>query len=170
MQTTKDAKYWIDKLGLVPHPEGGHFRQTYRAEVEIDRNALPAGFGGSRAVATAIYFLLEKESFSAFHRLKSDEMWHFYAGGGLAVHVIATGGAYSRILLGGDPEAGEEFQAIVRAGCWFASEVRAGQSWALVGCTVSPGFDFADFELAKRDELVRRYPQHREVIERLTRG
>jgi len=120
-------------------------------------------------VATAIYFLLDGENFSAFHRLRSDEMWHFYAGGALVVHVIDEAGGYSEIQLGSDAEAGEVFQAVVKAGCWFGSRVRDPAAFALVGCTVAPGFDFADFELAKRDELVARYPKHREVIERLTR-
>ena len=167
--TQQTAEYWIDKLGLQPHPEGGYFRQTYRSGVMIGREALPAGFGGSRPVSTAIYFLLEGENFSAFHRLRSDELWHFYAGATLEVHVIDEDGGYSEILLGRDAEAGEVFQAVVKAGCWFGSRVRDGRSWALVGCTVSPGFDFEDFEMGKRDELVRLYPQHREVIGRLTR-
>ena len=165
-----DARYWIDNLQLIPHPEGGYYRQTYRAELTVEKAALPPGFGGSRAVATAIYFLLEGTDFSAFHRLRSDEMWHFYAGGTLVVDVIAENGKHSEILLGSDAEAGETFQALVKAGCWFGSRVRDAGSFALVGCTVSPGFDFLDFELAMRDELVRQYPRHRELIERLTRG
>lgn len=165
-----DARYWIDKLQLVPHPEGGCYRQTYKAELTVDKAALPLEFGSSRAVATAIYFLLEGTDFSAFHRLRSDEMWHFYAGGALVVHVIGEDGQHSEILLGSNAEAGEVFQAVVKAGCWFGSRVRDPEAFALVGCTVSPGFDFADFELGKREQLVRQYPQHRELIERLTRG
>lgn len=163
------AKYWIEKLGLEPHPEGGYFRQTYRADLVIAPEALPVGFSGARPVSTAIYFLLHGDNFSAFHRLRSDELWHFYAGGTLEVHVIEEGGRYSEILLGNDAEAGESFQVPVKAGCWFGSRVRDEKSWALVGCTVAPGFDFADFELGKRDELVRLYPQHGEVLARLTR-
>jgi uncharacterized protein len=155
-------------LRLEPHPEGGYFRQTYQADLVLPGNCLP-GFGGARAVSTAIYFLLEGDNFSSFHRLKSDEMWHFYAGASLVVHVISEQGTYSKSLLGTDVEAGEEFQAVVRAGCWFAAELQGGKSWTLVGCTVSPGFDFADFELAKRAEFVRLYPQHRELIKRMTR-
>jgi len=101
--------------------------------------------------------------------LRSDEMWHFYAGGTLVVHVIGDDGQHSEILLGSDTEAGEVFQAVVKAGCWFGSCVRDPGAFALVGCTVSPGFDFADFELGKREQLVRLYPQHRELIEGLTR-
>ena len=97
-------------------------------------------------------------------------MWHFYAGSPLAVEVIEQAGSHSSIRLGGDPEAGQVFQAVVRAGCWFASHVADWKGWSLVGCTVAPGFDFEDFEMAKRVELVNRYPQHREMITKLTRG
>jgi predicted cupin superfamily sugar epimerase len=112
---------------------------------------------------------LEGKEFSAFHRLRSDEVWHFYVGSPLVVHVIERDGGYSEILLGSDPERGEVLQAVVKARCWFASRVRDGRGFALVGCTVAPGFDFEDFEMAKRAELMRAYPQHREMIERLTR-
>jgi len=164
-----DARYWIEKLRLEPHPEGGYFRQTYKAELALEAPALPSSFSGSRAVSTAIYFLLEGENFSALHRLRSDEMWHFYTGSSLTVHVIEPGGEFSSILLGSDAERGEVFQAVVKAGCWFGAEVADRKSWALVGCTVAPGFEFADFEMGKRVELLRVYPRHRELIERLTR-
>jgi uncharacterized protein len=165
----KDAAYWIERLKLEAHPEGGYFRQTYRAELVLAQEALPAQFTGSRAASTAIYFLLDGENFSAFHRLRSDEIWHFYVGESLVVHVIDENGQHSEIQMGRDPDAGEVLQAVVTAGCWFGSRLRDGKSFALVGCTVSPGFDFEDFELAKREELLRRYPQHRGVIEKLTR-
>lgn len=166
---TKDAAYWIEKLSLEAHPEGGYYRQTYRADLVLTKAALPREFTGPRAVSTAIYFLLEGENFSAFHRLRSDEVWHFYVGSTLVVHVIDQHGRYSEILLGSDPEASEVLQAVVKAGCWFASRVRDGKGFALIGCTVAPGFDFEDFEMAKREELVRDYPQHRKAIETLTR-
>jgi uncharacterized protein len=166
---TKDANYWIGKLGLEAHPEGGYFRQTYKADLMLAKESLPEEFSGARAASTAIYFLLRGEEFSAFHRLRSDEVWHFYVGSTLVVHVIDEAGRYSEILLGNDPEAGEALQAVVKAGCWFASRVKDGKSFALVGCTVAPGFDFDDFEMGRREELVREYPQCREVIERLTR-
>ena len=166
----KDAGYWIEKLQLEAHPEGGYFRQTYKADVMVAKEALPAGFAGDRAVSTAIYFLLERENFSAFHRLRSDELWHFYAGDPLVVHVIEPEGKYSRILLGRDLEAGQVLQAVVRAGCWFASHVADWKSFAVVGCTVAPGFEFQDFEMGKREDLAATYPQHGGLIERLTRG
>jgi len=166
-----DAKYWIEKLGLHPHPEGGFYRVGYTSPLAF----APKGFAGPRPVSTAIYFLLSNQGdagagcFSAFHRLKSDEMWHFYAGGPLAVHGIAEDGQYFRLLLGSDAEAGQRFQAVVPAGCWFASEPLLAHSFALVGCTVSPGFDFADFELARRDELSAQFPMLLELIGRFTR-
>ena len=165
----KDAAYWVKQLRLEPHPEGGYFRQTYRSEVTIAREALPTGFGAARAASTAIYFLLEGKNFSAFHRLRSDEIWHFYIGAPVSVHVIEPSGEYSAIMLGNDPDAGQLLQAVVPAGCWFASHVAGWQLFAVVGCTVAPGFDFEDFEIGEREELVAKYPRHREVIQRLTR-
>ena len=165
---SRDARYWIEKLALAPHPEGGFFRQTYKSDLLIARDALP-GFPRERAASTAIYFLLEGKNFSAFHRLRCDEIWHFYAGSPLVVHVIDTTGAYSSILLGNDSEAGQVFQGVVRAGSWFASHVADWEAWALTGCTVAPGFDFEDFEMAKREELLRHCPQHEEIIRKLTR-
>lgn len=166
---SQDAAYWIERLQLAPHPEGGYFRQTYRSEITIPQSALPPGFAGPRVASTAIYFLLEGENFSAFHRLHSDEMWHFYAGAPLAVHVINPEGEHSEILLGSAPEAGNTFQAVVPAENWFASHVADWRGWALVGCTVAPGFDFADFELANREHLLKSCPQHQQIIRRLTR-
>jgi predicted cupin superfamily sugar epimerase len=165
---TASAKYWIDKLGLIAHPEGGYYRETYRSSLSIAQKALPSQFNGPRLVSTAIYFLLEAENFSAFHRLRSDELWHFYAGAPLVVHVIEPDGHHSELSIGGNPDAGEALQGVVKAGCWFASGVRDTQSFALAGCTVAPGFDFEDFELGQRSDLVRLYPQHRELIERFT--
>lgn len=166
---TMKADDWIQRLGLEPHPEGGYFRQTYKSEVIVPVASLPAGFGGPRAVSTGIYFLLVGENFSALHRLRSDEMWHFYAGSALAVHVIEPDGKYSVISLGTDLEVGQAPQAVVRAGCWFGSHVEDWKGWALVGCTVAPGFDFAEFELGKREKLEREFPGCREIVRRLTR-
>jgi uncharacterized protein len=163
-----NARYWVDKLKLEPHPEGGYYRQTYKSELVIPHDSLP-GHSGPRAVSTAIYFLLEGKNFSAFHRLRSDEMWHFYAGSPLLVHIIDRAGAYSSLLLGNDPDTAQVFQAVVPAGQWFASHVADWTSWALVGCTVAPGFDFADFELARREQLIGECPRHRDLISRLTR-
>ncbi len=163
----KDAQYWINHLDLSPHPEGGYYRATYKSELTIVRSALPGSYQGDRSASTAIYFLLDEGNFSAFHRIASDEVWHFYAGSSLVVYVIDPDGNYSELHLGGGSD--EVFQAVVKAGCWFASRVKDGAGFALVGCTVAPGFDFADFELAARSELVAAYPAHQKLIEELTR-
>lgn len=166
---SETAQDWIDRLHLQPHPEGGYFRETYRAPLILPRSALTA-HGGDRTVSTAIYFLLAGDEFSAFHRIRSDELWHFYAGSTLIVHVITPDGDYQQLLLGSDAENGESFQAVVAAGCWFGSSLRHPNTYALVACTVAPGFDFADFEMAKREELIAHYPQHLDIIQRLTRN
>jgi uncharacterized protein len=163
----KDARYWINHLDLSPHPEGGYYRVTYKSDLSIVRSALPSSYQGARPASTAIYFLLDEGDFSAFHRIASDEVWHFYAGSSLVVFVIDPHGNYSELHLGGGSD--EVFQAVVKAGCWFASRVNEAAGFALVGCTVAPGFDFADFELATRSELVAAYPAHQNLIEELTR-
>jgi uncharacterized protein len=162
-----DAQYWINHLALSPHPEGGYYRATYKSDLTIARSALPSSYQGDRSASTAIYFLLDEGNFSAFHRIASDEVWHFYAGSSLVVYVIDPEGNHSELHLGDGLD--EVFQAVVKAGCWFASRVRDAASFALVGCTVAPGFDFADFELGVRSELIRTFPAHRKLIEELTR-
>jgi predicted cupin superfamily sugar epimerase len=166
---SKDAQYWINHLALSPHPEGGYYRATYKSGLTIARSALPSSYQGDRSASTAIYFLLDEGNFSAFHRIASDEVWHFYAGSSLVVYVIDPEGNYSELHLGAGSDEGEGFQAVVKAGCWFASRVKDGVGFALVGCTVAPGFDFADFDLATRSELMAAYPQHRKLIAELTR-
>ncbi|MBM4067968.1 MAG: cupin domain-containing protein [Planctomycetes bacterium] len=164
------ARDWIEQLQLTPHPEGGHYRQTYRATELIEHANLPERFNGARAFSTAIYFLLNGDEFSALHRIRSDEVWHHYDGGALDIHIIDAAGRYLAIPLGKDVTRGERPQAVVPGGDLFGASLRDSASFALVGCTVAPGFDFADFELPPRAELLREYPQHREVIERLTRS
>lgn len=164
-----DAKQWIDGLKLGRHPEGGFYRQTYRSEETLAKEALPARFSGDRVFSTAIYFLLHSEDFSALHRIKQDEVWHFYDGSTLTVHVIDPVGIHSTLKVGRNLQPGEEPQAVVKAGCYFGAAVDEPRAYALVGCTVAPGFDFADFEMPGREELCRLYPQHRQIIERLTR-
>ena len=164
------AQYWIDQLNLKPHPEGGFFRQSYRAPLVIGQSALPPTFRGPRSVSTAIYFLLAGDDFSGLHRLAADEIWHFYAGTALLVHSIDLHGNHGVIKLGQNLAAGEQFQCVVPAGHWFGSHLEQPHTYALVGCTVAPGFDFADFELAERSGLIAQYPQHRDLIDRLTRA
>lgn len=162
------AAYWIDRLRLQPHPEGGFFAETYRSAETTAPGALPRRFSGTRALSTAIYFLLENGQTSAFHRIQADEIWHFYAGNPLHVAVIDSAGHLETIRLGPDSAGGQVFQAVVPAGRWFGSFLPESEGYALVGCTVAPGFDFADFELATRGQLLALFPQHRGTIERLT--
>jgi predicted cupin superfamily sugar epimerase len=162
-----DAPFWIETLELVGHPEGGWFRETYRSTETIPAPALPERFDGARCFGTAILFLLQQGDISALHRIHSDEIWHFHEGAPLTVHVITPEGERREILLGRDPSRGESFQAVVPAGCWFGAETLG--DFSLVGCSVAPGFDFADFRMADRMELTGRYPQHAALIRRLTR-
>jgi hypothetical protein len=164
-----DAGFWIEHLRMTRHPEGGYFAETYRAPELVQAAHLPPRFGGDRAMSTAIYFLLAGDDFSSFHRIQSDEVWHFYAGSPLTVYEIGPAGQLAAHRLGPHFLAGERFQATIGAGNWFASEVADPQGYALVGCTVAPGFDFADFALARRAELAQEYPQHAALIGRLTR-
>jgi|ERR1043165_2610187 predicted cupin superfamily sugar epimerase len=160
-------RYFVEKFQMQLHPEGGWFRETYRSDEIVMGEHLPNRFGDGRSFCTAIYFLLEGEQFSSFHRIKSDELWHFYAGEALDIYMIDADGKLQVIKLGSDPENGEVFQAVVKAGSWFASKPARQNSFAFVGCTVAPGFDFADFELAKGDILSKEFPQHKEVIKNL---
>ncbi len=163
------ARDWIEALRLERHPEGGWYRETYRSHETVSRAALPTRFAGDRAFSTAIYFLLDGDDFSALHRIEQDEVFHFYDGGGLTIHQIDSEGGYEALKLGRNLAAGELPQAVVKAGFVFGATVTQPDSFALVGCTVAPGFDFADFALPGRDDLCRRFPQHRQLIERLTR-
>ncbi|MEM7552041.1 MAG: cupin domain-containing protein [Bacteroidota bacterium] len=155
----------VQKLELQPHPEGGFFKETYRSELIVE----PKSFNAKRNVSTAIYFLLTAENFSAFHKIKSDELWHFYQGDPLEV-IILEEDKVQTIKLGSNLEKGETFQAVVSAGSWFASRVTKGGKYSLVGCTVAPGFDFEDFELAQRVELIKSYPEHSDLITEMTRS
>lgn len=163
MNKQQEISRWVEDLGLLPHPEGGFYKETYRSESVLE----PFEEGKKRNLSTGIYFLITKGNFSAFHRIKSDEMWHFYAGSPLVVHIVHTGGSYQRMVIGLDIATCQRPQGVVPAGAWFASETMG--EYSLVGCTVSPGFDFQDFELADRQALIKEYPNYLEEIQRLTR-
>ena len=154
----------IEQLNLIKHPEGGWFKEVYRSNEIITHTHLPQRFTGDRCFNTSIYFLLESNEFSAFHKIKSDELWHFYEGAVITIHFFDLDGSYKQISLGENLQ----YQCVVPANCWFAAEVISKDAYALVGCTVSPGFDFSDFEMAKRDELVAEYPMYSEIILKLT--
>lgn len=159
-----DSRELIRRLKLEPHPEGGYFRETYRANGNVVRQSE----GELRSASTAIYFLLCDGAHSAWHRIRSDEVWHFYAGDPIDVHVLDAHGALVTHRLGNAlVHEDAAFQAIVKAGDWFAAECPDAKGAALVGCTVAPGFEFSEFELAAPGELEAQFPQHREVIARL---
>jgi len=162
-----NAAYWIDKLKLNAHPEGGFYREVYRSNELYDSSGLPTRFGGNRSFSTSIYFLLRSEDRSVFHRIKSDELWHFYAGSSLTLYQLDDNGLSTQVL--GSPEYSiGSLQVIIPANSWFGALVNDPDSFVLAGCTVAPGFDFADFETANSNELLKLYPQHFEIINRLT--
>jgi predicted cupin superfamily sugar epimerase len=162
------AQTWIKHLGLTAHMEGGWYKEVYRSPLIIDKKNLPDSFSDNKNASTHIYFLLEKEQFSAFHRIKSDELWHFYSGDPLIIYEIDNGTMIEH-LLGSDPGMGQSLFCVIRAGNWFASKIVTDGEFGLVGCTVSPGFDFADFEMAAKENLLLLYPQHRALIGALCR-
>lgn len=163
------VKYYIEKLQLLPHPEGGYYREVYRAGEMILAEYLPGNFKGNRNISTSIYFLLQRNDFSAFHMLKSDELWHFYDGSSVKLSIIDEDGNFNEIFLGGNIADGETYQTVIKKNCWFAAELVDKKSYALVGCTVSPGFDFQDFEMADCEKLVKEYPGYADRIKRLCR-
>lgn len=163
------ARFWVGELGLEPHPEGGWYREVYRAPESVPASGLPARYGGPRAFATSIYFLLASGRPSRLHRLASDEIWHFYAGGPIRFHVFGEDGTYRTFLLGRDPRRRQALQAVLPAGATFGAEVVGRRSYALCGCTVAPGFDYADFAFGRPDDLIARFPRRRAVVARLAR-
>lgn len=160
---------YIDKLDLQLHPEGGFYRETYRSVQLVDVDLRGEGSLLSRNVCTGIHFLLEQGNFSAFHKIGSDEMWHFYAGQALEIIEIREAGELRCTRLGANFMGGDLHQYVVPAHTWFACRVAEGGHFSLVGCTVAPGFHFDDFHLADSEHLIARYPQHQEIIRDLTR-
>ena len=159
----------IEQYKMQPNPEGGFFTRTYHSSGLIPQAALPTGFTGERYFSTAIVFLLKENDFSALHRLKQDEVWHFYFGGALRLVTISPNGDFSETILGQNIAAGGVVQAIVRAGYWFGAKPTKGAVFSFVGCTVAPGFDFTDFELAKRSEILVQFPNLETIILEFTR-
>jgi hypothetical protein len=161
------AQEIIELYGLQKHPEGGYFRETYRADGKMVAAEPGGALAGPRNFSTAIFFLLTKGDRSRLHRIKSDEVWHFYRGGPLTVAEIRPDGTVRKTVLGPDIKAGQKLQHVVPAGSWFGAWPEEGTEYALVGCTVAPGFDFSDFELGERSELLKRFPRSKDIIERL---
>ena len=161
-----EVKRLIENLSLAPHPEGGYFSESYRSQEIIQQQ--PDRFHGEHVYKTAIYYLLERDNISAFHRLKQDELWHYYVGSSVIIHILDPTQGYKQRLLGcalTDERA--SYQVLVPQNVWFAAELKDKTQFSLVGCTTSPGFDFSDWELAKPDTLIDRFPQQAELIQRL---
>jgi uncharacterized protein len=164
----RDARYWIRRLRLRKHPEGGYYREVYRANESVGARGLPGRYKGKRAWATSIYYLLDRASVSRFHRLKSDETWYFHAGDRLVLHTITRSGRYARVVIGPRKDGLVTFQYTVPRGMWFGAAVAGGGRYSLVSCAVAPGFDFSDFRLGHAAELKKLCPRAKKVIERLT--
>jgi predicted cupin superfamily sugar epimerase len=158
----------IKALDLAPHPEGGYYRETYRSDLHLPASALPR-HDGPRAASTAIYYLLTADSFSAMHRVASDELFHFYAGDAVEMLQLHPDGRGEQFTIGANLLNGERPQICVPAGTWQGCRLAPGGRFALMGCTVAPGFDFADFTMARRDDLLAEYPHWRNLICVLTR-
>jgi hypothetical protein len=156
------AQEIVDKLKLTPHPEGGFYTETYRSDYTIVNERKE-----NRNISTAIYYLLEDEDKSLFHRIQSDELWFFHLGQPLEIILIQSK-HLTTIILGNDIKKDEFPQVRIPANTWFAARVKNAKGFSLVSCTVSPGFDFADFDLAKREDLVQQYPHLKDVIEKFT--
>ncbi|MGD1834999.1 MAG: cupin domain-containing protein [Nitrososphaeraceae archaeon] len=158
------VEYWIKKLGLIKHPEGGYYKENFRSDIYFENSKKQ-----KRSLATSIYYLLEGNDFSSFHKIKSDEIWHFYYGSNIIVHVIEKNSSLSSNIIGNNIKHGnEKMQMIIEKDLWFAAEVSEKSSYSLVGCTVIPGFEFDDFELSRKEELVKKYPMHENIIRRLS--
>jgi uncharacterized protein len=170
MKYLTEIEQIVKALDLEPHPEGGFFKETYRSTGMINQENLGNQYQGDRNYSTGIYFLLTSENFSAFHRIKQDEMWHFYDGSPICIHSISPEGVYNKTLLGRNIASGEKPQFVVKGGDWFAASVPDENTYSLVGCTVAPGFNFMDFELPKRNELLKSFTEHQKIITALTRA
>ncbi|WP_394238908.1 cupin domain-containing protein [Niallia oryzisoli] len=162
-----DPHYYVSKLGLTPHREGGYYKETFQSTEVTSDQELTVNFEGKRKLYTSIYFLLTSKDISHFHRLKSDELWYYHAGSSLTIHIIDETGDYKEIKLGLDLDKGEVPQALVPKNSIFGSSVMDEDTFSLVGCMVSPGFEYKDFELFTQDELLLNYPQHKDVILRM---
>lgn len=162
------AEYWIKYLGLKAHPEGGYYHETFVSENLIEATSLPSEYGGARKFYTSIYFLLKDNEVSHFHKIKSDEIWTFHAGDALDIHVFDPAGCYQILKLGLNIEKNEKPQQIVKGGSWFGASLPNTEGFSLVGCFVAPGFDFIDFELGNRRNLLEQYPEQKEIIMKLT--
>ncbi|HUL82914.1 MAG TPA: cupin domain-containing protein [Gammaproteobacteria bacterium] len=159
----------VERLALTPHPEGGYYREVFRSQIALEHIGHDRAGGARRCAGTLIYFLLAERDFSAFHRVRgADEIWHLYAGGPLELHTIDGSRRHELRVLATDLTRGEP-AAVVPADCLQAARLAPGASFAFCGCTVAPGFEFADFEMPPADELAAAFPAHERIIRELTR-
>ncbi|AUN02363.1 cupin [Clostridium botulinum] len=165
----KDANYFIEKLDMIAHPEGGYYKESFISAENITDSDLTTTFDDKRILWTSIYFLLRNGEVSNFHRLKSDEMWYYHSGSPLTIYMITPEVELITEQLGLDIEKGEKPQVLVPKNYIFGSAMN-NKGYALVGCMVSPGFEFRDFELFERNTLLNLYPKYKETIEKLTRA
>jgi predicted cupin superfamily sugar epimerase len=157
------AAFWIERLKLLPHTEGGYYKEVFRSHQQV----LRAETEQLGSACTSIYYLLESGDFSGFHRIKSDELWYFHKGGALIIHIIDNNGVLASVELC-DLETGS-LSLVVPAGLWFAAEPAPGSNFTLVSCAVAPGFEFSEFEMAGKEQMLATYPKHRTLLERLCR-
>jgi predicted cupin superfamily sugar epimerase len=156
----------LNKFNMKPHPEGGYFGAGYRSSEFIRKDCLPKRYNSPRNLYSSIYFMVTPENPSCFHRLNTDEIWHFYSGDPIQLHLIWDKGRYTKVVLSN--EAGQEkFQTLIKRGTWMAATTEGPNGYGMAGCTLGPGFEYTDFELADPKKLLEAYPEHRHIIERL---
>jgi len=155
----QNADYWIGQLNMIPHPEGGFYKEVFRSSIEILRKST----GDLKQACTSIYYLLQGKDYSAFHRLASDEIWYYHKGEPLHIYELTKNGLLITHELS-DHDTGH-LSIVIESGSWFAAAIPTGKEYSLVSCAVAPGFDFMEFEMAKKDELIRLFPDHRSIIE-----
>lgn len=160
------SSYWIQHLQLAPHPEGGFYREQYRSNIEISIKNLPIGYTAPRRIATSIYYLLRSEDISRLHRLRSDELWYFHTGSPIKIIYLDAEGKKHTNILGNNHEKAEHYSLLIPAGCIFCAEINTENSFTLVSCVVTPGFEFDDFEIFDKEDLIQAYPKHASLIEK----
>lgn len=164
----KEVSQIIENFDMKPHPEGGYYVENYRSNIIIAEKNLPESFSGRRPTATSILYLLPQGKFSAFHKLKQDELWYYHAGEGPVLHCISPDHTYTKYTMGSGIKQNDLPQIIIPAGTFFAAE--AINKYAFCGCVVTPGFDFADLDMPSTTQLVKMFPEHETLIRRLTKS
>lgn len=162
------AEDYINGLKMLPHPEGGFFKENFKSEEKIHKDHLPGRYINHRVFSTSIYFLLRSSDVSKLHRIQSDEIWYFHNGSPVKIVCLSETNGYYEFILGNDLSKGQLPQAIVKYGEWFGAYVLEENSYSLVGCNVAPGFDFEDFEMGKREYLLKTFPGYEDIILKLT--